>query len=73
MGKSFAYDEWRLKPPIKPMLDLVPSYYLVFLALGLAAIVVVLVYSFTRTTNYEVQERMKRAQQRRERLNKENH
>ena len=55
------------------MLDLVPSYYLVFLALGLAAIVVVFFYSFTRTTNYEVQERMKRAQQRRERLKKENH
>ena len=55
------------------MLDLVPSYYLAFLALGLAAIVVVFFYSFTRTTNYEVQERMKRAQQRRERLNDDNH
>lgn len=42
------------------MLDLIPPYYLVALGLGLAAIVVVLFYSFTRTTNYEVQQKLKK-------------
>lgn len=44
------------------MLSLIPSYYLIALGLGLAAIVVVFFYSFTRTTNYEIQQKMKRAQ-----------
>tara|TARA_B100001175_G_C19130794_1_gene458859 strand:- start:55 stop:222 length:168 start_codon:yes stop_codon:yes gene_type:complete len=44
------------------LLSLIPPYYLVALGLGLAAIVVVLFYSFTRTTNYEVQEKLKKAQ-----------
>ena len=48
------------------MLDILPGYYIVFLALGLAAIVVVLFYSFTRNSNYEVQQRAKKIQQRRE-------
>ena len=44
------------------MLSLIPPYYLASLGLGLAAIVVVLFYSFTRTTNFEVQEKLKKAQ-----------
>ncbi len=48
------------------MLDILPGYYVVFLALGLAAIVVVLFYSFTRNSNYEVQQRAKKIQQKRE-------
>ena len=48
------------------MLSLIPPYYLAALGLGLAAIVVVLFYSFTRTTNYEVQEKLRKAQQRRQ-------
>ena len=51
------------------MLDILPGYYIVFLALGLAAIVVVLLYSFTRNSNYEVQQRAKKIQQRREKEN----
>ena len=51
------------------MLDILPGYYVVFLALGLAAIVVVLFYSFTRNSNYEVQQRAKKIQQRREKEN----
>ena len=49
------------------LLSLIPPYYLVALGLGLAAIVVVLFYSFTRTTNYEVQEKLKKAQLRKQR------
>ena len=49
------------------LLSLIPPYYLVALGLGLAAIVVVLFYSFTRTTNYEVQEKIKKAQLRKQR------
>ena len=48
--------------PESILLSLIPPYYLVALGLGLAAIVVVLFYSFTRTTNYEVQEKLKKAQ-----------
>jgi phosphotransferase system glucose/maltose/N-acetylglucosamine-specific IIC component len=51
------------------MLDILPGYYVVFLALGLAAIVVVLFYSFTRNSNYEVQQRAKKIQQKREKEN----
>ena len=51
------------------MLDILPGYYIVFLALGLAAIVVVLFYSFTRNSNYEVQQRAKKIQQKREKEN----
>ena len=51
------------------MLDILPGYYIVFLALGLAAIVVVLFYSFTRNSNYEVQQRAKKIQQKREKDN----
>ena len=51
------------------MLDILPGYYVVFLALGLAAIVVVLFYSFTRNSNYEVQQRAKKIQQKREKDN----
>jgi phosphotransferase system glucose/maltose/N-acetylglucosamine-specific IIC component len=51
------------------MLDILPSYYIVFLALGLAAIVVVLFYSFTRNSNYEVQQRAKKIQLKREKEN----
>ena len=49
------------------LLSLIPPYYLVALGLGLAAIVVVFFYSFTRTTNYEVQEKLKKAQLRKQR------
>lgn len=51
------------------MLDILPGYYVVFLALGLAAIVVVLFYSFTRNSNYEVKQRAKKIQQKREKEN----
>lgn len=51
------------------MLNTLPGYYIFFLALGLAAIVMVLFYSFTRNSNYEVQQRVKRIQQRREKEN----
>jgi phosphotransferase system glucose/maltose/N-acetylglucosamine-specific IIC component len=51
------------------MLDILPGYYVVFLALGLAAIVVVFFYSFTRNSNYEVQQRAKKIQQKREKEN----
>ena len=51
------------------MLDILPGYYVVFLTLGLAAIVVVLFYSFTRNSNYEVQQRAKKIQQKREKEN----
>ena len=51
------------------MLDILPGYYVVFLALGLAAIVVVLFYSFTRNSNYEVQQRAKKIQLKREKEN----
>ena len=58
-----------VKEKIIKMLDILPGYYIVFLALGLAAIVVVLFYSFTRNSNYEVQQRAKKIQQRREKEN----
>jgi len=47
------------------MLEIIPSYYIVFLALGIAAIVVVLFYSFTRNSSYEFQQRSKKLQQKR--------
>ena len=56
-----------LTVPVSTLLSLIPPYYLVALGLGLAAIVVVLFYSFTRTTNYEVQEKLKKAQLRKQR------
>jgi len=43
------------------MLDILPGYYIVFLALGLAAVLVVFFYSFTRNSNYEVQQRAKKS------------
>ena len=39
------------------MLDLLPPVYLVALGLGLAAVLVVLFYSFTSNSNYENQMR----------------
>ncbi len=60
------------KKIITKMLDILPGYYIVFLALGLAAIVVVLFYSFTRNSNYEVQQRAKKIQQKREKDNQTN-
>lgn len=56
-----------LTVPVSTLLSLIPPYYLVALGLGLAAIVVVLFYSFTRTTNYEMQEKLKKAQLRKQR------
>ena len=53
--------------PESILLSLIPPYYLVALGLGLAAIVVVLFYSFTRTTNFEMQEKIKKAQLRKQR------
>ena len=51
------------------MLDVLPGYYIVFLALGLAAVLVVFFYSFTRNSNYEVQQRAKKLQQKRQKEN----
>ena len=51
------------------MLDILPRYYIVFLALGLAAVLVVFFYSFTRNSNYEVQQRAKKLQQKRQKEN----
>jgi len=51
------------------MLDILPEYYIVFLALGLAAVLVVFFYSFTRNSNYEVQQRAKKLQQKRQKEN----
>ena len=48
------------------MLSLIPPYYLAALGLGLAAIVVVLFYSFTRTTSYEMQEKLRKVQLRKQ-------
>ena len=56
-----------LTVPVSTLLSLIPPYYLVALGLGLAAIIVVFFYSFTRTTNYEVQEKIKKAQLRKQR------
>ena len=56
-----------LTVPVSTLLSLIPPYYLVALGLGLAAIIVVFFYSFTRTTNYEVQEKLKKAQLRKQR------
>ena len=51
------------------MLDILPGYYIVFLALGLAAVLVVFIYSFTRNSKYEVQQRAKKIQQKRQEEN----
>ncbi|WP_250394912.1 hypothetical protein [Synechococcus sp. MU1655] len=51
------------------MLDILPGYYVVFLALGLAAVLVVFFYSFTRNSKYEVQQRAKKIQQKRQEEN----
>ena len=51
------------------MLEIIPSYYIVFLALGLAAMIVVLFYSFTRNSNYEIQQRARKLQQKRKQSN----
>ena len=51
------------------MLDILPRYYIVFLALGLAAVLVVFFYSFTRNSNYEVQQRARKLQQKRQKEN----
>ena len=47
------------------MLDLIPPVYLVALGLGLAAVFVVLFYSFTSNSNYESQMRRKQLAERR--------
>lgn len=52
------------------MLDILPWYYVVFLALGLASIVVVLFYSFTRNSSYEVQQRAKKIQEKKQNISK---
>ena len=48
------------------MFDLLPPVYLVALGLGLAAVFVVLFYSFTSNSNYESQMRRKQLAERRE-------
>ena len=45
------------KPAASSMLDLLPPVYLVALGLGVAAVFVVLFYSFTSNSNYENQMR----------------
>ena len=47
------------------MFDLLPPVYLVALGLGLAAVFVVLFYSFTSNSNYESQMRRKQLAERR--------
>ena len=47
------------------MLDLVPPVYLVALGLGVAAVFVVLFYSFTSNSNYESQMRRQQLAERR--------
>ena len=49
------------------MLDLLPPVYLVALGLGVAAVFVVLFYSFTSNTNYESQMRRQQLAERRSR------
>jgi hypothetical protein len=53
------------KPAESFMLDLLPPVYLVALGLGLAAVFVVLFYSFTSNSNYESQMRRKQLAERR--------
>jgi hypothetical protein len=60
----------RFKKNITHMLDILPGYYIVFLALGLAAVLVVFFYSFTRNSNYEVQQRAKKIQEKRQKASK---
>ena len=47
------------------MLDLVPPVYLVALGLGVAAVFVILFYSFTSNSNYESQMRRQQLAERR--------
>ena len=47
------------------MLDLLPPVYLVALGLGVAAVFVVLFYSFTSNSNYESQMRRQQLAERR--------
>ena len=47
------------------MLDLLPPVYLVALGLGVAAVFVVLFYSFTRNSKYESQMRRQQLAERR--------
>ena len=54
------------KPAESLMFDLLPPVYLVALGLGLAAVFVVLFYSFTSNSNYESQMRRKQLAERRE-------
>ena len=49
------------------MLDLLPPVYLVALGLGVAAVFVVLFYSFTSNSNYESQMRRQQLVERRAR------
>ena len=49
------------------MLDLLPPVYLVALGLGVAAVFVVLFFSFTSNTNYESQMRRQQLAERRAR------
>jgi hypothetical protein len=53
------------KPAVSLMLDLLPPVYLVALGLGLAAVLVVLFYSFTSNSNYESQMRRQQLAKRR--------
>ena len=53
------------KPAESLMLDLLPPVYLVALGLGLAAVLVVLFYSFTSNSNYESQMRRQQLAERR--------
>ena len=53
------------KPAESLMLDLLPPVYLAALGLGLAAVFVVLFYSFTSNSSYESQMRRKQLAERR--------
>ena len=69
-GLSHSAFHARFKQNIIYMLDILPGYYIVFLALGLAAVLVVFFYSFTRNSNYEVQQRAKKIQEKRRKASK---
>ena len=51
------------------MLSLLPSYYTVFLGLGLAAVIVVLFTAFSANSQYEVNQRAKKLQQKARKIN----
>jgi phosphotransferase system glucose/maltose/N-acetylglucosamine-specific IIC component len=64
-SKATLEDVEFVKPAASSMLDLLPPVYLVALGLGVAAVFVVLFYSFTSNSNYESQMRRQQLAERR--------